>query len=422
MSPLRVSQLLLVAGSLLSGCEQRRSEVLGVASASEPSPNASVLPTPLAAAPTKQTAKDSAHPPPDPSSDAAAPEPPRPLRDDEPLPVEAELRAAPGVSLEGRLRWLEPPPARSPEGNNDALSRARDKSAFELSVDASSLGRLRVVLGSRAFPFPLGTELRSRDDRFGHVLLWPGRAAYTPLPPGTLRAVLSEARVDVGPLSEPSVLLGGPGALLGVPTQKLRLETSLGKLELEQATLPAAGSSGTLFCRLLLELLSIAPESAACRPDQLPLRAEYTWPSGARFELEITKLSKRPELPSENLATPPGSASARRGELPSAPFVMLVEERDLGELHSRALPPPAKADPTAPKLGLVFQNRSDVPRYLLVDGVPVVWLRADAEWLVAGLKQGRYSVQARDFFGADASPVRLLELPARFQVGDDAAR
>jgi hypothetical protein len=172
----------------------------------------------------------------------------------------------------------------------------------------------------------------------------------------------------------------------------------------------------------LLELLSIGPESAACRPDQVPLRAEYTWPSGARFELEVTKLTKRPELTAENLGTPPPGASLRRGELPSVPFVVLVDERELGELHARALPPPAKLDPSAPKVGLVFQNRGDVPRYLLVDGVPVVWLRADAEWLITGLKQGRYHVQTRDFFGADSSPGRLLELPARYQVGDEGGR
>ncbi|RYZ03225.1 MAG: hypothetical protein EOO73_28485 [Myxococcales bacterium] len=413
MSRLRFAWALL----LVVACEQRKSEVLSVASASEPSPNASVLPAPLAAAPPKPAAKTDPHPLPDPS-DAGAPEPPRALRDDDVMPPETELRPAPGLSLEARLRWLEPAPPRSPEANNEALGRARDKTAFEARIDASSLGRLRFVLASRAFPFPVGTELRAREDRYGHALVWPGAGAYTPLPPGTLRAVLSEARVDASPLSEPSVLLGGAGNLLGVATQKLRLETSLGKLELEQAALPVAGSSGALFCRLLLELLSIAPESAACRPEHVPLRAEYTWPSGARFEVEVTKLTRRPELATESLATPPAAATLRRGELPSVPFVVLVEERELADLHARALPPPSKPDPNAPKLGLVFQNRGDVPRYLLVDGVPVVWLRADAEWLVAGLKQGRYNVQTRDFFGAEASPLRLLELPARYQVGD----
>jgi hypothetical protein len=420
MPSLRAISLLLLA----LGCEARKSEATTAASASEPSPNASVLPAPLAAAPTKQAARDPLHPTPEPSSssDVKVPEPPRPLREDEAPPLEAELRPAPGVSLEGRLRWLESPPPRSPEGNADALSRARDKSGFDVTIDVSSLGRLRVVLASRAFPFPSGTELRARDDRYGHLVVWPAASAYTPVPPGALRTVLAEVRVDVSPLTESSVVLSGAGNLLGVPTQKVRLETSLGKLELEQAALPLVGSGGALLCRLLLELMALAPDSAACRSEQVPLRAEYTWPSGARFELEITKLTKRPELAAEGLATPPLGAALRRGELPGLPFVALVEERELAELHSRALPPPAKLDPTAPKLGLVFQNRGDLPRYLLVDGVPVVWLRADAEWLVTGLKPGRYSVQARDFFGADATPTRVLELPTRFQVGDDVAR
>src|SRR4051812_26432603 len=78
------------------GCEQRKSEPLGVPSASEPSPNASVLPAPLAAGPTKQGARDAGHPSPDPSSDAAAPEPPRALREDDVLGAESELRPAPG--------------------------------------------------------------------------------------------------------------------------------------------------------------------------------------------------------------------------------------------------------------------------------------------------------------------------------------
>jgi hypothetical protein len=419
----RTGFLLCGANALgASGCEQRKSEAPGVPSASEPSPNASVLPAPLAAGPSKPGARDAGHALPDSSSDAAAPEPPRALREDDVLSPESELRAAPGLLLEARFRWLDPPPPRSPEGNNDALAKARDKTAFELSIELSSLGRMRLSFGSRAFPFPSGTELRARDERYGHILVWPDGAAYTPLPPGTLRAALAEARVDVTPLSEPSTVLAGSGNLLGIATQKQRLETGIGRLELEQAVTPAAGSAGMLLCRTLVELLAVAPESSACRPEWVPLRAEYTWASGARFELEVTKLTKRPELAIEDLAVPPSGASTRRGDLPGPPFLALIEERELGDLHSRALPAPEKPDPNAPKLGLIFQNRGDVPRYLLVDGVPVVWLRADAEWLVSGLKTGRYTLQARDFFGADTTPPKVVELPARFTVTDDAEK
>jgi hypothetical protein len=253
----------------------------------------------------------------------------------------------------------------------------------------------------------------------GNLLVWPGADVYTPLPPGTLRAVLSEARVDVTPLSEPTFAQVGQGNLLGVPTLKLRIETSLGKLELEQAT---ASPAGLLLCRALVELIAVSPQSKACRSDLLPLRADYTWASGGRFELEVQKLTKKTDLGVESLAVPPSNATARRGELPASPFVVLVEEKDLSELHTRALAPPEKPEAGAPKLGLVFQNHGDTPRYLLIDGVPVVWLRADADWLISGLKTGHYAVQARDFFGADTTPLRNVELPARFNLGDDAER
>lgn len=404
------------------GCEQRRSDPPSIASASEPSPNASVLPTPLVAGPTKAGPRDAGHAQTDAPADAGVPEPPRPLRENETLSAESELRAAPGVVLEARLRWLDAPSPRSPEGNAEALSKARDRNAFDVTVELSSLGRLRLKLSSKAFPFPAGTELRARDDRYGHILVWPGAEAYTPLPPGTLRATLAEHRVDMTPLSEPSVASAGSDSMLGVATQKQRIETSIGRLELEQAVAPAAGSAGVLFCRLLLELLAVAPESAACRPEWVPLRASYTWSSGERFELEASKLTKRPELAVDGLSVPPSTAGSRHGELPGPPFVALIDERDLADFHTRALPPPAKPEPGAPKLGLVFQNHGDSPLYLLVDGVPVVWLRADAEWLVSGLKQGRYTVQARNFFGSETTPPRLLELPARFTVGDETER
>ena len=412
----------LVSAALGQGCEQHRPEPLSAPSASEPSPNASVLPAPLAAGPTKASARDAGHPLPDTSADAAVQEPPRPIREDEALPTESELRPAPGLSLEARLRWLEPAPPRLPETSSEALAKAREKTAFELSVDLSSLGRLRLSFAARAYPFPPSTELRARDDRFGHILIWPGGGTYTPLPAGTLRAALGDARVDVAPLSEPSVTLLGTGSLLGLPTQKQRLENSIGRVELEQALAPMAGSAGALFCRLLLELLAVSPESVACRNEWLPLHAEFTWASGARFELEVTKLLKRTELPLEGLAVPPSGSEARRGELPGPPFVALVEERELGDFRVRPLPPTDKPDPTAPKLGLVFQNRSDGPRYLILDGVPVVWLRPGAEWLLSGLKPGRYTVQARDFFGAESTPAKTLELPARFLVGEEPER
>ena len=44
---------------------------------------------------------------------------------------------------------------------------------------------------SSVFPLPLGTELRARQDRYGHLLVWKGGTEYRVLPPGTLRAMLA---------------------------------------------------------------------------------------------------------------------------------------------------------------------------------------------------------------------------------------
>jgi hypothetical protein len=280
-------------------CEERRSEPPPAPSASEPSPNASIMPAPLAAGPTKATARDAGHAPTSDPGVYAIPDPPRPIREDDTLQIESELRPAPGLSLQARFRWLEAPPPRAPESNVEALNKARDKTALELTLDVSSLGRMRVSFAARAYPLPQGAELRARQDRYGHILVWPNGSTYTALAPGTLRAALSEARLDVTPLAEANVAAAGSGNVLGVATQKQRLETSIGRLELEQAALPAGGAGGALLCRLLLELLAVSPVSSACRLDWVPLHAVYTWASGARFELEVTKLVRRIELPLE---------------------------------------------------------------------------------------------------------------------------
>ncbi len=414
----------VACGALPLACDQRRADPPTVSSVSEPSPNASILPAPLAASPAKASTRDVAHPASsDGLTDIGVPTtPPRPLREDDVLVDSAELRVAPALLLEARLRWLDAPPPRSAESNADALSKARDKLSFDVKLELSTLGRLRLVFGSRSFPFTTGTELRARDDRYCHVLVWPNAASYTPVPPGSLRAVLNEARLDIMPLSEPGAANQGAGSMLGSPTQKQRIETSIGRLELEQMAAQTPNPAAALWCRLLVELVAAGPELGACRPEAIPLHAEYSWASGGRFEVEVTRLTRKAENPPENLAVPPLHAELRRGELPVGPFAALLEERELADFRTRALPPPEKVDPSAPKIGLVFQNRTEGPRYLLVDGVPVVWLRADAEWLVTGLKSGRYSVQARDFFGAESSPPRAVELPARLLVGEEPER
>ena len=398
-------------------------------SASEPSPNASVLPAPLAAGPHQGAARatPAISPPDDAVPTPAHPSRPGPSAKTRALAAESELRAAPGVSLEARLRWLERAAA--------ALARRQRRSAWprraterrsRSRVELSSLGRLRLSLASRAFPFPAGTELRARDDRYGHLLVWPAASslhAARRLAPCAPRS--ARHGVDVTPLSEPSVALGRHRQ-----HARPRRRKSSGSrrasvaLELEQARLPnAAGSAARCSA-------DCSSSCWRCRPNR-----RRAAPTGCRCAPStpgrpaLASSSRSPSSPSapsspiDSLAVPPRGASARRGELPGPPFVAL----DRGARARRACTVarchrPTKPEPGAPKLGLVFQNRGDGPRYLLVDGVPVVWLRADAEWLVSGLKPGRYTVQARDFFGAESTPAGCWSCRLASRVGDEPER
>src|SRR5205823_6234828 len=124
---------------------------------------------------------------------------------------------------------------------------------------------------------PPHSELRARTSYYGHVLVWPDQKAYRVVPAGSLRALFAERRPDVAPLLRAVVRPGGGGSVLGHRTVQTELETGLGVLSLEQATLLASAGSGELLCRLLIELVGMDPASEACRPERVPLYAHYRW-------------------------------------------------------------------------------------------------------------------------------------------------
>jgi hypothetical protein len=414
-----------LAALVLAGCESKPNQPAAVSSVLEPSPNASILPAPLVTKPVKTAAASAgAEVPADERPEAGPIEPPRALREDEAVPSDDTLREAPGVGMEARFRWLEPAPPKPPEGNPDGMARARDKNAFNVGIELSQAGRMKLTLLSRAFSLTAGAELRARDDRYGFIVMWADQRQYAPLAPGTLRAVFAEARLDVTPLADPVLQQLGNSGVLGLSTQKFVVETSLGRLEIEQVSMPAAGSAGALLCRLLLEFVAASPRSSACRTELVPLRAEYTWKSGEHFLFEAAKLHKRPQQTPDMLATPPLGAEVRRGELPATANVALLDEGELAGLRVREGPAAEtkKSEPGAPKSGLLLVNRSESPRYVLVDGITAAWLRPDGERLLTGLKPGRYALQSRDFFGTESTPPRPVEPPARFLIGEEPER
>jgi hypothetical protein len=417
----------VIALGACTACEEHKGPSARDAGLTEPSPNASILPAPLASIadpPGVGKLEDAGRAIVDAgASDAAAPEP-RSLREDQALTSEIP-RESSGVTLVARFRWLDvPAPVRTPELNADGVQRLRDAVAFDVVVDLAG-GHMRLAFASRAFTVPPGAELHARDDLYGHALLWPNRTTYTVLPPGTLRSMLAEQRADVVPLVRAHVIQLPEGSLLGLDTERFELATPTGKLELEQARMPGpqppngAWPSGVTLCHLLVELVGASPALAACRTELVPFRAAYSWPNGARFAFEVSRFTRRADLNPAALAMPPAGAEFRQSELPPPPPTALLSEGELGELRTRAAARTEKPDPSAPKSGLLVVNHSESLRYVSVDGAPAARLPPGTEQLLLGLRAGKYQIAARDFFGAEDPVAKTLEVPARFTLGDE---
>jgi len=401
---------------VLGGCESR--PVPSDAGPSEPSPNASILPAPLATGPdTTRSTPDAG--PTDAGLDAEV-TPPTPAREDEALPSDTEdLHDTAGVTLRGRFRWPDvAPPGRLPEANVEALERARASSTFDLELSLAAAGRLRVTLAAPRFVLAAGSEFRARSDRFGHVLAWPDGRRYVVIQPGALRTVLNERRADVVPLGHVTGTARGTSQALGYPTERVQLVSSLGKATLEQAHVPAAGLGGALLCRFLVELAGVHPDSAACRAELTPVRAEYSWIEGGSVVFEVSTLERASSLETAALRVPPDGAEHRIGELPVPPSALLVERNQLRGLRLR--PAPVRSTKDAPKDGLLLVNGDDLFRYVLVDGVPVARLEPRGSGLLLDLLAGTYVVGARTFLGDEVVPGATTTAPGRVVMGEAA--
>lgn len=425
---------LLAIGLVASACDDHKQSIGKDAGLTEPSPNASILPAPLASeVPGGAKAngedgehRDAGHVLADAGADAPPPEP-RALREDQALPPETPHETS-GFSLSARLRWLDAPAApRVAEQNPDGVQRARDAGGFDVVVDVAG-GRMRFAFASRAFTLPAGSELHARDDLYGHALLWPNRATYTVLPPGTLRSVLSQQRADVVPLVRPRFSALSGGSLFGFSTERVELITPTGKLELEQVRAPsplpstAVWGSGASLCQLLIELVGASPVSSACRADLVPVRAIYTWSNSQHFAFEVVRLTRRSDFNPSAFSVPPTGAEFRRSELPPPPPTALFSESELAEFRIRAAARSEKPDPNAPKNGLLLVNHSESLRYVSVDGAPVARLLPGSEHTLSGLRAGKYQISARDFFDGEEAVVRTVEVPARFSLGEDSEK
>ncbi len=415
MSPARRSRVAvsLAAVALAFGCESRPAAV--DAGANEPSPNASILPAPLATAPERVGATVDAAAPSDAGTDAEAAEPER-LREDRWLGEDAaELREPGGITLKARFRWPDVPAApRPPEANADAIDRARSASTFDVAVELGA-GRLRLRLASDRFLLPEGTELRSRPDLFGHVLVWPDRGRYVTLQAGALRAVLNERRTDAVELTHATATSIGTGRPLGLTSEKSALVTSLGRLELEQAKLPGSLDDGVSLCRLLLELVGAAPDNPACGAELVPVRAEYAFTAGGRLVFEVTSFERVAAMDPAGLRVPPAGAEHRIGELPSVRSPLLLAAAQTRGFRTRPATRVEAKDGV--REGLLLVNADDLEKYVLLDAVPVVRLPPGGAGVVVDLLPGSYVLSSRSFLSDEVSASVPVSVPSRFQLG-----
>ena len=404
-------------------CDEARRPSNEPPQTTEPSPNASILPAPLASEVepvAKQRPNLDAGVPTDAGSDMGVVTT-RFLHEDVALEADLSPRETSGVRATLRVRWLDLPPfPRLPEANNELLQRLREALAFELVLELSAGGRMRLRLNSDAFVWPRGTELRARLDRVGHIVTWDAGARYSVLPVGTLRAALNENRPDAVPLSKPKLLTEGGGNVLGMATERIDLSTPIGRMLIEQAFLPNAGASGKLWCRLLSELVAAEPLNAACERAYVPLRAELFSRAGGHLLIETVRIERdHVALDPAALQTPPSGARFSALELPATGAALIPSSERLRELRLRALPRSEKPDPAAPKEGLVVQNRGDSLRYLLLDGLAIARVAPRSELKIHSLLPGKYGLVTLDFFGDDPTPLRIVALPARVALGEE---
>jgi hypothetical protein len=412
----------------VAGCEKAPADPVENAT---PSPNASILPAPLsstgqpaAETPALGAATASSGLPAEAagklaSSDAAVAVP-QALRgdqppDDDPL-TQRELQ---GVTLEGEWRYPDlPVPPKAPEANAAGIDAARKLTLPRMTIDLANSGRMRVIFDSRALPVGQGAEIRARIDRYGHLLVWPTGSQYRVLPPGAVRTLLGERRVDAIPLVRAQSLSKAEGThRLGLPTKKWDIVTRTGKLILEQARIASAGEGGTLFCRFLSEIIAIDPSAAPCAGDDVPLRAQFIWPQGGTVVFEVSALNDKSEFSSGQLLVPPSGADFTPASLPPGATGSFLTRDELAAFRLRPLDVGYAPGPGAPDDGLLLHNGTDVLRYAFLESVPVAWVPPNRDQAVPGLLRGRYLIQWRTFLGETVDPPAIVDLPARVAVG-----
>lgn len=348
--------------------------------------------------------------------------PPVPMRGDVQLPTDSAGKDFSGYTVGVVLRLPDAPPVTSGapvSASTVDLVRKQNEPRFEIDLSSS---RMSMRLVSSGFLLPRDSEIRARDDCYGHVFLTPDLASYRVLAPGSLRSLLGERRVDVSPLSPAEVTPNGDGPQrLGYHTRRADVQSRAGKAEFEIARVPELGEGGALLVRALLDLMNAPPQVTVVGTDELPVHAELHWSTRGALFFEVTSIVKRAEFPPQALAVPPSGAAFTTGALPPIAGELRVDPKQLAALHTGPIDlGPAAASVTSGALVLV--NSAETPRFAWLDGAPVAWVGAGARLELSSLPRGRYQVEWRNFLDDAGEPVKALTVPLIAQPADAGAR
>lgn len=361
--------------------------------AREPSPNATITPSPLVVggALVAKTAKSPVAPGKPGTKRTASEilEPPVPFSiQQSPSADVATPKQLTQISMSGRLVWPAYPNANRPPTTPNKSLDSTPTIQRRFHVELRGHGRMQVTFHSTTFPFASETSVASRIENYGHLLIWPDERSHRVLPIGSLRSLFGEGRPDVTPVVHLDPEPRPAGEAFERKTRAWTFETSRGKLVLQQSEVGEAEFGGVLMCRFLLEWLSVAPTSSACDVNLLPVRAELESGRGAKLVWETTELEVKTESPITSLPLPPRGSQFRKYGLPEAGEVTSEGERSSLRKSGRTGT-------------LTVHNPTQRLGWLLLDGTPVARIAPNGSATVFGVSQGTYHARLVDFFGAE---------------------
>ncbi len=241
--------------------------------------------------------------------------------------------------------------------------------------------RLNFEFQSRIAPFPSGTQLRSRADRSGFLVVWPNGRSYRVVPESALSALFRERRADVTPPLPTSVEKGLPEKQLGKTAEVQLLKNS--SVEVRILSIVAPESGGEQLCRLLLSIGRVARSAQFCRDDLLPVRVEFTFFDRKLSAIfQVKQIEEVANMQGSRFLMPPQMPIFKPGELPpkSNRFWQDTELKELGfDLNSENK--------------YRIKNESLEHLYLVAQTIPVAILSPGQEMTLPDFKESSLALR-----------------------------